>query len=117
MHAQNNFCIDLLLNSERGAGECVRVSVCTSSVFVCRNNILVYRMQFPLNMPILMQFGVYGVSVHWAGMVCVSADGSCFVFIWMSGSLGEHYASFSAFKDYVHGGDKTIRQTRKYVFD
>lgn len=25
-----------------------------SSVFVCRNNILVYRMQFPLNMPILM---------------------------------------------------------------
>lgn len=55
--------------------------------------------------------------MRWAGLVCVSADCTCFVFIWMSGSLVEHYASFSAFKDYVHGGGRSIRQTRKYVFD
>lgn len=47
-----------------------------------------------------------------AGLVCISADCSYFVFIWMSGSLGEHYASFSAFKDYVHVGGRSIIQTR-----
>lgn len=35
----------------------------------------------------------------------------------MSGSLGAHYAPFSAFKDYAHGGGTSIRQTRKYLFD
>lgn len=51
--------MDLLLKSEHRAREYdvekwFVLRVCASSLFVCRNNILVYRMQFPLNMPILM---------------------------------------------------------------
>lgn len=51
--------MDLLLNSEHRTREYDVekwfVCVCAQAVCLCvENNILVYRMQFPLNMPILM---------------------------------------------------------------
>lgn len=53
---QNSPGMDPLPSPRQGELDVEKWFVCAdvSSVFVCGNNILVYRMQFPLNMPILM---------------------------------------------------------------
>lgn len=53
---QNSSGMDPLLSLRQREHDVEKWFVCAdvSSVFVCGNNILVYRMQFPLNMPILM---------------------------------------------------------------